>query len=154
MVPDLGEFILAISPPEESAITWPAAPHCGSIFFTCLVSSWPGPLRPSSLVKVDVLFAFQLWSRHSDVIRNCASWKGFSKTAALGDLSTPRSSYCHMCSFCCSLQGTFNDHFHRVTQIPWGAQATEGKSWFSAIYILSKLEWHFMEKPKAIVSRY
>lgn len=81
VVPDLGEILQ--SPDLETLIV--------AVFFPLdwsqVALTHFGPAAP--FVKVDVVFVFHLWSRHSDVIRNGTSWKVYSKMAALGELSTP-----------------------------------------------------------------
>lgn len=91
-------------------------------------------------------------SRDGYVVVSHACSKGSFQNWQLHErqLSTPSSFY----QKTCSAAAGFNDCFHRVAEMSWGAQAMEGKWWFSAIYNGSKLEWHFTGKPKAIVSRY
>lgn len=91
MVPGLGEIHLlqrSLQSPDLQTLT--VAVFFFSLDWSQVDLAHFGPAAPD-LVKVDVLLAFQLWSRHSDVIGSCTFWKVFSNVAALGELSSPRS---------------------------------------------------------------
>lgn len=127
-------------------------PPCAAVLF--VPADWfPVDLpiltqQPQGLWKWICCWLFSCESRQA-----APAPRGLFKAGSSRSPSTPSSFCWHMCAPAAAA-ARFNDCFHRVAEMSWGAQAMEGKWWFSAIYNGSRLEWHFTEKPKAIVSRY